>query len=45
MGLVPREMAMADRTSQPTESGGELQLIAGVLALVCVALLTTAALA
>lgn len=35
---------MADRPETGSEFGGELQLLAGVWALVCVALLTTAAL-
>jgi hypothetical protein len=36
---------MANRTDTSTEFGGEMQLLAGVWALVCVAVLATAALA
>jgi hypothetical protein len=36
---------MANRTDTPTEFGGDMQLLAGVWALVCLAVLTTAALA
>lgn len=36
---------MANRTDASTEFGGEMQLLAGVWALVCVAVLATAALA
>lgn len=36
---------MADRPETGSEVGSELQLLAGVWALVCVAVLTTAALA
>jgi hypothetical protein len=36
---------MANRTEAPTEFGGDMQLLAGVWALVCIAVLTTAALA
>lgn len=36
---------MAKQTDTGNEFGGEMQLLAGVWALVCVAILTTAALA
>jgi hypothetical protein len=40
----PRETAMAKPAGTQSEFGGEMQLLAGVWALVCVAVLTTAAL-
>ena len=40
----PEETAMADQTRSQSEFGGEMQLLAGVWALVCVAVLTTAVL-
>jgi hypothetical protein len=36
---------MTERTDTESEFGGEMRLLAGVWALVCVAVLTTAALA
>lgn len=36
---------MANRTETPSEFGGEMQLLAGVWALVCFAVLATAAMA
>ena len=41
---APRETAMANRTSSQSEFGSDLQLLAGVWALVCIAVLTTVAL-
>lgn len=44
-GYCPRETAMANCTKSNTVISGELQLLMGVWALVCFAVLTTAALA
>jgi hypothetical protein len=38
------ETAMSDRSRESSEFGGEMQLIVGVWALVCLAVLATAAL-
>jgi hypothetical protein len=41
----PRETAMTDSPTTKSEFGGEMRLLAGVWVLVCIAVLTTAALA
>ncbi len=42
--MTPRETAMTNGTDAHSEFGSDMQLLAGVWALVCVAVLTTAAL-